>query len=62
LQTTAKEHAKQSHDYFNLLCRLLSFAAGSEASLSTAENLLNNEIQWLKKVRVRSKKKKTIVF
>ena len=33
--------------------RLLSYAAASEASLPTAEALLNNEIQWLKKVRVR---------
>ncbi|KAK7089931.1 ubiquitin carboxyl-terminal hydrolase 9X-like isoform X2 [Littorina saxatilis] len=51
LQSTAKEYAKQSHDYFSLLCRLLSYAAGSEAPLPTSETLLNNEIQWLKKVR-----------
>ena len=33
--------------------RLLSYAAASDAPLPTSETLLNNEIQWLKKVRVR---------
>ena len=33
--------------------RLLSYAAASEAPLPTSETLLNNEILWLKKVRVR---------
>ncbi|XP_067668544.1 ubiquitin carboxyl-terminal hydrolase 9X-like [Haliotis asinina] len=51
LSTTAKDNAKQSHEYFQLLCRLLSYAFASEASLSTAEALLNNEIAWLKRVR-----------
>ncbi|XP_025080256.1 LOW QUALITY PROTEIN: probable ubiquitin carboxyl-terminal hydrolase FAF-X [Pomacea canaliculata] len=51
LQTTAKDNAKQSHEYFSLLCRLLSYAGASEAQLATAETLLNNEITWLKKVR-----------
>ncbi|XP_041351568.1 probable ubiquitin carboxyl-terminal hydrolase FAF-X isoform X2 [Gigantopelta aegis] len=51
LSSTAKENAKQSHDYFQLLCRLLGFAFANETSLSTADALLNNEITWLKKVR-----------
>ena len=90
LQTTAKDYAKQSHEYFQLLCRLvllisifmdkyppqcnvlnlyllqncnklcicifhfrlLNYACASQATLPTAEVLLNNEISWLKRVKV----------
>ncbi|XP_012278998.1 probable ubiquitin carboxyl-terminal hydrolase FAF-X [Orussus abietinus] len=51
LNTTVVENAKQSHEYFQLLCRLLNFAQISGCPLSTAETLLSNEITWLKKVR-----------
>ncbi|XP_033356836.1 probable ubiquitin carboxyl-terminal hydrolase FAF-X isoform X1 [Bombus vosnesenskii] len=51
LNTTVMEHAKQSHEYFQLLCRLLNFAHMSGCPLLTAETLLNIEIAWLKKVR-----------
>lgn len=51
LNTTVTENAKQSHEYFQLLCRLLNFAHMSGCPLTTAETLLNVEIAWLKKVR-----------
>ncbi|XP_059479532.1 probable ubiquitin carboxyl-terminal hydrolase FAF-X isoform X3 [Neocloeon triangulifer] len=51
LNTTVLEHADQSHEYFQLLCRLLNFAFVSNCPLPTAETLLNNEIAWLKQVR-----------
>ena len=38
---------------FLFVFRLLGFAFANETSLSTADVLLNNEITWLKKVRVR---------
>lgn len=51
LNTTVMEYAKQSHEYFQLLCRLLDFAYAIQCPLSTAEPLLIIEIAWLKKVR-----------
>lgn len=51
LNTTVIENAKQSHEYFQLLCRLLNFAHMSGCPLSSAETLLNIEISWSKKVR-----------
>ncbi|XP_052826881.1 probable ubiquitin carboxyl-terminal hydrolase FAF-X, partial [Octopus bimaculoides] len=51
LSSTVKENAKQAHEYFHLLCRLLNHAYSSEVSLPNAETLLNNEIIWLKKIR-----------
>lgn len=51
LNNTVMENAKQSHEYFQLLCRLLNFAHMSGCPLTTAETLLNVEIAWLKKVR-----------
>lgn len=51
LNTIVMENAKQSHEYFQLLCRLLNFAHMSGCPLTTAETLLNVEIAWLKKVR-----------
>ncbi|XP_013401949.1 probable ubiquitin carboxyl-terminal hydrolase FAF-X isoform X1 [Lingula anatina] len=52
LQSHAKDYAKQAHDYFQLLCRLLNYAyTQAQAPLPNAEVLLNNEIQWLKRVR-----------
>lgn len=46
------ENARNSHEYFQLLCRLLNYAFMSNCPLPTAETLLNNEIAWLKKIRV----------
>ncbi|XP_012528213.1 probable ubiquitin carboxyl-terminal hydrolase FAF-X isoform X2 [Monomorium pharaonis] len=51
LNSTVMENARQSHEYFQLLCRLLNFAHMSGCPLTTAETLLNVEIAWLKKVR-----------
>lgn len=51
LNSTVTENAKQSHEYFQLLCRLLNFAHMSGCPLTTAETLLNVEIGWLKRVR-----------
>lgn len=51
LNTTVMENARQSHEYFQLLCRLLNYAHISSCPLASAENLLNVEIAWLKKVR-----------
>ncbi|XP_034939757.1 probable ubiquitin carboxyl-terminal hydrolase FAF-X isoform X2 [Chelonus insularis] len=51
LNTTVTENARQSHEYFQLLCRLLNFAHISNFSLPSAEGLLSIEIAWLKKVR-----------
>ncbi|XP_070538663.1 ubiquitin carboxyl-terminal hydrolase 9X-like isoform X2 [Ptychodera flava] len=51
LQSTAKDNAKSSSEYFNLLCRLLDFQCRANAPFPNSETLLNNEIEWLKKVR-----------
>ncbi|XP_023706840.1 probable ubiquitin carboxyl-terminal hydrolase FAF-X isoform X1 [Cryptotermes secundus] len=51
LNTTVMENARNSHEYFQLLCRLLNYAFMSNCPLPTAETLLNNEIAWLKKIR-----------
>ncbi|KAK3094503.1 hypothetical protein FSP39_002606 [Pinctada imbricata] len=51
LNESVKEHSKQSHEYFNLLCRLLNFASQSDGRLPNAEKLLNNEIAWIKKAK-----------
>ena len=50
LPTTATDNAPQSAEYYGLLTRLLSFASLSNISLNTAETLLGNEINWLKKL------------
>lgn len=52
LHNTVPENAKNSQEFFQLLCRLINFAANSNACLPTAESLLPNEIGWLKKARV----------
>jgi len=52
LQNTVQEYAKNSHEFFQLLCRLLNFASTSNASFPDAESLLFHEIAWLKKARV----------
>ncbi|XP_061917685.1 probable ubiquitin carboxyl-terminal hydrolase FAF-X isoform X1 [Entelurus aequoreus] len=49
--TTAKERAKHAGDYFTLLRHLLNYAYNSNINLPNAEVLLNNEIDWLKRIR-----------
>ncbi len=51
-QSTAKERAKHAGDYFTLLRHLLNYAYNSNINLPNAEVLLNNEIEWLKRIRV----------
>ncbi|XP_076338950.1 ubiquitin carboxyl-terminal hydrolase 9X-like isoform X1 [Tachypleus tridentatus] len=51
LKTTVRENARNSHEFFQLLCRLLNYASGSNCPLPTAQNLLYAEIDWLKEVR-----------
>ena len=51
LQTTVKENAEKSNEYFYLLCTLLNCAFNNGVTISNTEALLNNEINWLKKVK-----------
>lgn len=51
-QSTARERAKHSGDYFTLLRHLLNYAYNSNINIPNAEVLLNNEIDWLKRIRV----------
>ncbi|XP_030838236.1 probable ubiquitin carboxyl-terminal hydrolase FAF-X isoform X3 [Strongylocentrotus purpuratus] len=51
LQNKTKEHPGSCSEYFLLLCRLLNYGYVSNSSMPNAEALLNNEIDWLKKVR-----------
>ncbi|XP_014217217.1 probable ubiquitin carboxyl-terminal hydrolase FAF-X isoform X3 [Copidosoma floridanum] len=53
INTTVIEYARQSHEFFQLLCRLLNYAHISGCLLSSAESWLNIEIVWLKQVRDR---------
>lgn len=55
LQTTVKEYAAQSNEFFMLLCRLLNYAYCTNVQLQNSATLLNNEIEWLRKVRVSSR-------
>ncbi|ESN99989.1 hypothetical protein HELRODRAFT_176291 [Helobdella robusta] len=45
--------AMLSPEYFNLLCRLLNYTCEFGIPLNQAEALLNQEIVWLKRLRVR---------
>ncbi|BES97389.1 ubiquitin carboxyl-terminal hydrolase [Nesidiocoris tenuis] len=45
------DHAKNSHEYFQLLCGLLNFMYLYNCPLPTAEKLLVNEIEWLRTTR-----------
>uniref|UniRef100_A0A673U6K4 ubiquitinyl hydrolase 1 n=1 Tax=Suricata suricatta TaxID=37032 RepID=A0A673U6K4_SURSU len=50
-KSTARERAKHSGDYFTLLRHLLNYAYNSNINIPNAEVLLNNEIDWLKRIR-----------
>ena len=52
MATTVPEYAKHSQEFFQLLCRLLNYAATSNTPLPSAEPLLLNEINWLQRIRV----------
>ncbi|XP_068125954.1 ubiquitin carboxyl-terminal hydrolase 9X isoform X1 [Hyperolius riggenbachi] len=51
LGSTARERAKHAGDYFTLLRHLLNYAYNSNINIPNAEVLLNNEIDWLKRIR-----------
>nr|XP_033805269.1 probable ubiquitin carboxyl-terminal hydrolase FAF-X isoform X2 [Geotrypetes seraphini] len=51
LGSTAKERAKHAGDYFTLLRHLLNYAYISSINMPNAEVLLNNEIDWLKRIK-----------
>ncbi|XP_017336947.1 probable ubiquitin carboxyl-terminal hydrolase FAF-X isoform X3 [Ictalurus punctatus] len=51
LGSTAKERAKHAGDYFTLLRHLLNYAYNSNINMPNAEVLLNNEIDWLKRIK-----------
>ncbi|KAI4464478.1 ubiquitin carboxyl-terminal hydrolase [Holotrichia oblita] len=51
LDTEVLENAKTSHEFFQLLCRLVNVAYLSNCPLSTAEPLLDSEVSWLRKAR-----------
>nr|DBA34073.1 TPA: hypothetical protein GDO54_001675 [Pyxicephalus adspersus] len=51
LGSTARERAKHAGDYFTLLRHLLNYAFNSNINIPNAEVLLNNEIDWLKRIR-----------
>lgn len=52
LNNMVLENARNSHEYFQLLCRMVNYAFISGCPIADAELLLNNEITWLKKIRV----------
>ncbi|XP_039724617.1 probable ubiquitin carboxyl-terminal hydrolase FAF-X isoform X5 [Pteropus medius] len=51
LGNTAGERGKHSGDYFTLLRHLLNYAYSTNINVPNAEVLLNNEIDWLKRIR-----------
>lgn len=52
LDTMVLENADTSHEYFQLLCRLVNCAYLTNCPLSTAESLLASEIVWLRKASI----------
>lgn len=53
VQTVAKEHAPTSGEFFRLLSRMLNYAHYSGTSIQGVDKLLEVELNWLLKVRVR---------
>nr|XP_051683860.1 probable ubiquitin carboxyl-terminal hydrolase FAF-X [Oryctolagus cuniculus] len=51
LGSTARERGKHSGEYFTLLRHLLNYAYNSNINVPNAEVLLNNEIDWLKRIK-----------
>lgn len=46
-----RRYAKQSYEFFNLLCLLMSSALSASIEVPAAEKLLSQEVAWLKQVR-----------
>ncbi|CAH1960059.1 unnamed protein product [Acanthoscelides obtectus] len=51
LDTLVIEHANNSHEFFQLLCRLVNVAYLTGCPLSAVDQLLANEVAWLRKAR-----------
>ncbi|KAG8511338.1 putative ubiquitin carboxyl-terminal hydrolase FAF-Y [Galemys pyrenaicus] len=51
LGSSAREKGKDSGDYFTLLRHLLNYAYNSNINVPNTEVLLNNEIDWLKRIK-----------
>ncbi|XP_074025512.1 ubiquitin carboxyl-terminal hydrolase 9X isoform X2 [Leptinotarsa decemlineata] len=51
LNTLVIENANTSHEYFQLLCRLVNVAYLTNCPLSGVENLQSSEVAWLRKAR-----------
>lgn len=52
LDTMVLDNAHTSHEYFQLLCRLVNCAYLTNCPLATAESLLASEIVWLRKASI----------
>lgn len=52
LDTMVLDNAHTSHEYFQLLCRLVNCAYLTNCPLTTAESLLASEIVWLRKASI----------
>lgn len=51
LDNQVLENANTSHEFFQLLCRLVNVAFLTQCPLPTAEVLLGSEVTWLRKAR-----------
>lgn len=51
LDTLVLENAKTSHEFFQLLCRLVNVAYVNRIPIPAAESLLASEVAWLRKAR-----------
>lgn len=51
INTLVIEYANTSHEFFQLLCRLVNFAYLTNCPLLDVENLLINEVTWLRNAR-----------
>lgn len=51
LNSLVLENANTSHEFFQLLCRLVNVAYLTGCPLSNVESLLANEVAWLRKAR-----------
>lgn len=51
LDTLVLENAKTSHEFFQVLCRFVSFTYNTTSPLPEAEGLLASEVAWLRKAR-----------
>ncbi|CAF1048629.1 unnamed protein product, partial [Didymodactylos carnosus] len=54
-------YSQQSNEYFLLLCRLLSFALANQVIPPDIDKQLNDEIDWLKNVTIKSQRQLTLM-